>query len=607
MKRILAFLLVLCFIGLALVACGNPEGEPVDSEEEKQEEEEEAEEDEEEPEEDEEAEETPEDEETEEEDEPSKDTKDDDEDESETKKATTKPSSKPTSKPKPTEAPEVTSTETDEYGQNELISAVPTDDLDFEGTEISIIVRDGVSNYREWCKKETDAPDMDATLDDAIITRNAVVESALNVVPKFEYLVNSGFEDCRDKFNQLIRADVLQGAHLYDIIVNQPYPAINPDIRDCLANVNDKDMFPYFSFYMPCWNQQIIENGMINDKIYTIAGDINLTLFDGAAVIWCNKDLYAQYRTEDDPESIQDWALEGYWTYEDLYIWAQRTADTDDGTVCGDMYGYAVTFGSFDAVPVAWDVSLVEKGNDGRFVYTIEGNEKAQDVQDALSILVSQVGCANYYSQVASEIVCQCEKGKVKHFTEGSYVFMDGTIYSGEADNAMIRNMEMRYCLLPIPKWDLDQEKYATIPLSHNFITVPNHYENVDYPLIGDEISAYLQLATEESYTDVRKYYFERIVKSKFFGAEEDADGTVEKSQDMFDMIVDSIELSVDRIYSTLLADIGWLWRDNILRGNGTPIATSFQSNTLSGCGPRDRQQYMDAIDSFNAWFYDEL
>ena len=610
MKRILALLLVLCFIGLALVACGNPEGEPEDTENEETEEigdeEEDTEEDGEE-----ETEESAEDSEEDEEETEKKETSKESEDKEESKpdKDTTKPTSKPTTKPKPTESQEVTSTETDEFGQNELISAVPTDDLDFEGTEIHIVVRDNVNLYREWYKKDTDAADLDATLDDAIVTRNAVVEASLNIAPSMDYQPYAGYDDCVAKFDQLIRTDVLQGAHLYDIVVNQAYPAINPNIRDCLANVNDKDLFPYFNFYSPCWNQAIVENTLINDKLYVIAGDINLSLFDYATVIWCNKDLYAQQRVEEegDPENIQDWALEGYWIYENLYVWAQRTADTDPATVCGDMYGFAGTFPLFDAAPAAWDFSLIAETNDGRHEFTVEENTKAQDALDALNILTQQVGYADYHSQ-GGDIICTCDKGQMKHFTEGSYVFMSSIVYGGAASNELLRNMEMRYCILPVPKWDADQENYGTTSAdTYNLITVPNHYENIDYPLLGDEVSAYLQLATEESYTDVRKYYFERIIKSKFFGAEEDADGTVEKSQEIFDMIVDSIEFRTETIYSTLINDIGWLWRDNILRGNGMALATAFQSNNFSGGGARDKAGYIAALEKFDAWLYDEL
>ena len=597
MKRIIALLLVLCFIGLALVACG---GEPEETDEtEKETSSETTEENNEDPED---PGEEPEETEETEANKPSKP--------GETTKPTTKPTSKPTNKPKPTESQEVTSTETDEFGQNELVSAVPSDELDFESLEIIILVRDNVNLYREWQKKDTDAANIDATLDDAIATRNDIVEATLNITPKFVYQTYSGYDDAVGKFNQLIRTDVLQGNHLYDIVVNQAYPAINPNIRDCLANLNDKDMFPYFSFKMPCWNQAIVENTLINGKIFAIAGDINLSMFDYATVIWCNKDLYAQHRVEEegDPENIQDFALEGDWTYELLYNWASRPAqDTDTGTVCGDLHGFAGTFHFFDAAPAAWDFSLVEETNDGRHKYTVKENQKAQDALDALNILIEQSGYADYHTQGQGQ-VCTCEKGQVKHFTEGAYVFMSSIVYGGEQANSMIRDMQMRYCILPIPKWEVEQENYGTTSAdTYNLITVLNHYENIDYPLLGNEVSAYLQLMTEESYTDVRKYYFERIIKSKFFGAEEDADGTVEKSQEMFDMIVDNIEFATETIYSTLLNDIGWLWRDNILRGNGTPLATAFVSNNISGGGPRDEAGYLDALAKFDAWIFDEV
>ena len=550
MKRFLSLLLVCCFIILALAACGKEDPEAT---------------------------------------------------ESSTESGSAAASNKPTEKPRGT------TTETDTYGQNKLISAVPVDDLDYTGQELVIAIRDGSDIYREFGRKEGEAYDQeDATLDEAIATRNDIVQSGLGLTITMEYIKHDGYDDGVTKFDTLIRSEIMNEQHLYDIAVNAAYPAVNPNIRGFLANLADTDKFPYFDFELPCWNQAIYKNTYINNKIYAVAGDLTLTLFDYATVMWCNYDLYKANKTEEDPEDLQQYAIDGDWIYDDLYRWSQVNENSDASTDCGDLHGFAVTFNFFDSLLLAWDIDLVDTDKQtGRHSFNVKENEKAQGALDIVNIIKEQVGVADYYSQGTTPQICTCNKGGVGHFTEGDYVFKSDKIYWGATANLKLREMDDSYILLPIPKWDGDQPEYGTTSAdTYNLITVIDHSANIDEPLLGEQISAYLQYATEQSYTDVRKYYFERIIKAKTLSPNEE---TAEKSKIIFDRIVDNLEFNTETIYSTNLLDICWLWRDIILRGDGLTLANAFMSNDFSGGGARNEQGYMDAIANFDKWLYDEL
>ena len=71
---------------------------------------------------------------------------------------------------------DVTLAETDEYGQNLLVSAIDVDAHDYDGVELVILMRDDVNYFREWGKQDGDAADVEVTLDEAVDTRNAIVE-----------------------------------------------------------------------------------------------------------------------------------------------------------------------------------------------------------------------------------------------------------------------------------------------------------------------------------------------------------------------------------------------------------------------------------------------
>jgi hypothetical protein len=155
----------------------------------------------------------------------------------------------------------------------------------------------------------------------------------------------------------------------------------------------------------------------------------------------------------------------------------------------------------------------------------------------------------------------------------------------------MIREMDDKYGLLPIPKYDADQENYGTTSSdSFTLMTVLDHKSSPE-PTKGEAISAFLQLMTEESYTSVRGYYFNRIIKPKYFGTD-DSEGTVTKSIALFDIIVANILLEYWTIYSAQLGDVSWLWRDSFRD----------DKDSLEGAFEEKQAQYEEAIKNTDIW-----
>ena len=122
-------------------------------------------------------------------------------------------------------------------------------------------------------------------------------------------------------------------------------------------------------------------------------------------------------------------------------------------------------------------------------------------------------------------------------------------------------------------------------------MSVLDHAEST-VPTKGEAISAYLQLATEESYTSVRGYYFNRIVKPKYFG-QDDSLGTVTKSITIFDNIINNLTFDFWTIYSGQLGNLTWIWRDSLLADRNSAEAAYLS-----------RQAELDeALLEMDAWF----
>ena len=479
----------------------------------------------------------------------------------------------------------VTETETNVYGEPSFTTALPVNDLDFEGEELTVLLRNNEVTLREWYKESPEDE-----LDEAVAMRNAAVEETLNVKLDYEIFNYGEWNASTALVNSMIVDDVVQDLHYYDIAVHWALAGGYASIRDCNANLLDKETFPYFEFSLPCWNQSIVDT-TVNNRLHLIAGDINISQFDYAVVIWYNKTLYDKKKEATDHEDIQDLALEGLWTYDELYMWATKLQEDSNGTPgnqVDDTYGFATLINDNfqpvpkDAVAAAFDIDLLIENPDGTHSYNIMGNEKAANARTMWINLLEANGST--------------DDASVANFAAGKYLFYANMMYPGRDENMTIREMEDKYGLLPMPKYDLDQEQYYTAAYdAYSLMSVLDHAQST-VPTKGDAISAYLQLATEESYTSVRGYYFNRIVKPKYFGTD-DSLGTVSKSIELFDIIISNITFDFWTIYSNQLGDLTWAWRTSLLSDWGSLEAQYISRQTEFDQKLREMDAWFDLIE----------
>ena len=534
----------------------------------------------------------------------------DDESEKSTDDETEKPTEAPTEKP--TEAPTdggsseaAPPKETDEFGQEKFTSAIDVD-LNFYGKKLTVLHRDDIRYQREWYKEEADIVD---DLDEVIAIRNECVNGDLNLEVEYVALCQGGYYECLSDFTAAIQADHPSGSGLnrYDIVANYSYAAADAQVRDLIANLNDKETFPYFDFKLPCWNQTMVKELTVNNKLYYITGDLNLSTFDKTIAVFLNKTQYNAKKgaVEGAADDLQDLAIEGNnaaggFTYEELYKWASLYEDTDsNGTDdCTDFHAISSGFESvpLDAFPYAWDLDFITTNSHGKHFYNIEGNTKADEaltkIKNILSETVSEGVCN------ANE-TCGCTLGgysePITHFANDLSVFTLHFLYCSDEDNMAIRNMSSEIGLLPMPKYDAEQTSYGTTAHdSYTLMTVIDHSESAT-PTKGEMISAFLQYSTEKSYTTVRGYYINRIVKTKYFGQSD----SVTKSIKIFNIIAANLEFDFFSVYAPQLNDIFHnCWRSVAY---GDELATG---STPAEAFANDKTTYAEALNKLDTWLF---
>ncbi len=473
------------------------------------------------------------------------------------------------------------------------------EDEDVYGESLTILVREQASVMREWYKDEPEDE-----IDEVVAYRNATVFSQLGVDVSYALMGSSDYEDCLNTFTQAIMEDVDNDFHYYDIVANYAYAGATITVRNYIANLADTKTFPYFDFTLPCWNQSIVRSTLCNDKLYYITGDLNLSTFDKSMVVFINKDLYEDRKDSSDPDDLQDVALAGDWDYEDLYKWASVYEDTsDDGTnTHDDLHGISASYGTIplDALPYAWDLEYIVEEADGSHSYNVIGNTKIAEAVDMAKALFHGVsdsdqtgaqGVGNWNNTGGCSLGGYSEP--VTHFASDLTVFTFHLLYCTADDNVMMREMSSEMGLLPMPKYDVDQENYGTTSHdSYTLMTVIDHsYSSVATK--GRAISAYLQFSYEESYTNVRGYYINEIVKQKYFGMTD----SFEKSQEIFDIIADNIEFGFASIYAPQLnAFLNSCWREVVTESNDLGATTAEEAFLL------DETMYEVYLEEVDSW-----
>ena len=452
----------------------------------------------------------------------------------------------------------------------------PSYEIDFEGAKIVILLPEDNDISREFYM---DVPADE--LDEAVCMRNAAVEDVLNVTVEYERVpIDRGNrENHRAILYDMIAKDFTSELHSYNISVNYAYATVGMAQRGYAANLLDQSIFPYFEFDLPCWNANFIDitSDSNGKRMYYVLGDAQISYYNSAVVTWYNKTLYDNSSDELDYESLPDMAKAGLWTYEEMYRMVTSLYGEKDGAKpllinesCADIVKLAF--------PISWGVDFMMKDAAQDNSFNISGNTKAEDSLSKVRALFDAEGTV-YGNEV--------------NFANGEALFFIDQFDADHDRNMVIREMEDKYVygLLPLPKYDAASDHETFVGDTYNLMSVINYGGGKD--IKGEAISAWIQLGTEESHVSVRGYYFNRVVKPKFFGSD-DSQGTVTDSILMFDQIMGSIVFDRASVYSDQLGGINSLWCDAVDDAEGRTLEEIFEER---------REQLDEALKSFNDFY----
>ena len=415
---------------------------------------------------------------------------------------------------------------------------VPIEDLDCEGFQIKVLLPADEMSIMGWTGEDEYWESISA----AVIYRNEEVFDDINASIDFDYIVRN--DNYSSVYLSYMIDDVIGGYHKYDVAVADAEILSSATIRGATANLANENIFPYFDFSQPCWIQSSVESQSINGKLYSVTSEINYDVFSNMAVLWANVGILRNI-VSNGIEPLVSTINDGKWTYDELYRKLSVFDMGDGSTAYGLGIDRDITSELIDSIPYVWDINFVSEDKKSP-TFLFDSNSKADDAILKLKSIFGSKGTDTY--------------GSMTKFADDEYVFFFSKLAQGYDEIETRRRMESAYMLCPLPKYDVGQSDYLTYSEGATLIAVLDHNQS-KVSTHGGYVSAMLQLLAEKSYSTYRGYYFNRIIKGRYFGTDDsDSTSPMYNSIAFYYMLVSNIRFDLLSLYPGALAQADRIW-----------------------------------------------
>lgn len=328
---------------------------------------------------------------------------------------------------------------------------------------------------------------------------------------------------------------VKSGTHEYDILAAACYVSLNESLNNTFADMRKSE---YIDFDKPWWSQGYNEVVEYQGSQFCGLSSALLSQYRFAFVTLFNKELFDNVNQPYLYEAVED----GTWTL-DKQIALIPIFHQDNGNGVqdeeGDIYGFvSCDYVSTDPYWSSCMVDIIKKNEVGEYEFVFDSGKLHSVADKVLELFYGTEGGTYDYKMELEN----AEQYRIRDmFGRGGAAM--ATIRILDMENEVIRGMEQEFGVVPMPKYDVAQEKYRT--LLHDQFTVFSILNTVKGDRL-DEVGAVLEAMSSISYKTVRPAYYETTLTSKI--------SRDPQSAIMFNIIVDNIYMDAGILYTIPLS-----------------------------------------------------
>ena len=378
----------------------------------------------------------------------------------------------------------------------------------FDGVTIKFLT-DKSTDYLSWEVAPEELVEGDR-VNNAFYNRKQLIEQEYGIVIQQEYAEN------QDKLIDTAREHITTGLDEYQVYVaGLLYLAMltGDELLMDLSNIESND---YLDLKQPYWDQSIMRDLTVLDSVYFATGDALVTDDDATWAIFFNKDIAAETHIAENHgvSSLYDFVNEDKWTIDLMYELAQEvTSDNGDfgmawGADTPDTWGLLSQCYDSYAFTVGCGETLMQ--NDGTEITITAGRQSCVNAFDKVFTMLTDSSHVAIAEKIGPSGTCYSEL--IDMFAAGKGLFMPNRIAT--VSNAVLRNADIHYGLLPMPKVDENQDDYTTTVTVYwctAFALPITNIEKLDATCYALEAMAY------HGMKEVTPEYYEHTLKDKRF------------------------------------------------------------------------------------------
>ncbi|MBR5006122.1 MAG: hypothetical protein IKY07_03410 [Clostridia bacterium] len=443
-----------------------------------------------------------------------------------------------------TPAPEATTEEIDKAGVNNV-----PESLKYPDTVITILYWEDVERAEFFVEDENGE-----SINDAIYRKNIRTQEGLGI--ELNWVGTKGNYGSQANFvTQAYNGSV--SAEPYDAHAGYSLTASTLTTRGLTQNLKD---FEILDFSKHWWPETLITAATINDKLYFCSGDISSNMLYMMYGCFFNKTLYESVHNGE--AMPYTYVHEGDWTIDkliELSHGAFEELTNDNVPSYGDRFGFYTIDLHFDCFFAGCGMVNLKKADDGSLQVSDDfTTQKPVDLLEKLVNFLSESGDAYAKGTTSND-------SSSDMFAAGNAMFTVDRVYMTTFKS--MKASDVKYGILPVPKYDKAQEKYITcMAFPYTMYSMASASQN------KEATAATLQLMAYHCYDLVTPALFEETMKFRYSSEAEDSL--------MYDIIRGGVYIDLGRIFSTELSNITYsLWRDSVKSMNASSWSRQSSAN----------------------------
>ena len=368
----------------------------------------------------------------------------------------------------------------------------------------------------------------------AIYERNVACEEYLGITLNFVREAGAYNSDLPNTLNKQIQGQACE----YDMVAMGLNTGIMGNYINIYSNVMEMD---YINLEHEWWVQDMIDKSAINNQLYFLTGDACISTYSYIGCILANLAVADEWKVEEDFYQI---VKDNKWTFDEMMRITKLVGADADGngsmeSKTGETYGWCMHNVLVRLMWSSCDMNLTVRQADGTYALVDSLDTR---MTDWIEKLVAA------YNDEHTDVVSE-DAPAIKDFAEDRVLFM--STYLGTAEKMKSNNMDSPFAILPMPKYDNNQEDYIVANFaSYNALFFPITVESDANK--SAELSAMVAefMGWQGKEVLVPEYY---DVSMKYKNSD------VNANIEMLDLIRDKLRVTPNESYTVICDAAGWM------------------------------------------------